>query len=143
MTTNQIVVRDILGVVAAIAAVTAIALVLASRHASPQRAPEAAHAAEARAPPRGAEVFERKGCVACHSVDGSARVGPSLLHDFGSTVELDDGRRVAMDEAYIRESVLSPRAASRPGYPPSMPSFDGLIKPQELDALVAYIASLR
>lgn len=90
----------------------------------------------------GAKLLEKKGCVACHTVDGTARVGPSFFHDFGTDVKLSDGSTVKMDETYIRESVLSPQAKARPGYPPSMPSFEGQLKEKEIEGIIAYIKSL-
>ena len=48
-----------------------------------------------------------------------------------------------MDENYIRESILSPQAKARPGYPPSMPSFEGQLKEKEIAGLIAYIKSLK
>ena len=91
----------------------------------------------------GAKLYEKKGCNACHTIDGTARVGPSFFHDFGTTVSLSDGSKVEMDENYIRESLMSPQAKSRPGYPPSMPSFEGQLKELEIKGLVAFIKSLK
>ena len=56
---------------------------------------------------------------------------------------LADGRKVKMDENYIRESMLSPQAKARPGFPPSMPSFEGQLKEKEIEGLIAYIKSLK
>ena len=38
---------------------------------------------------RGHELFASKGCTACHSVDGSNRVGPSIKGLYGSSVRAD------------------------------------------------------
>jgi len=88
-------------------------------------------------------LYEKKGCNACHTVDGSTRVGPSWKGVFGTMVPLTDGSSVKMDENYIKESVLYPQAKSRPGFPPSMPSFEGQLKPQEIEGIIAYIKSLK
>jgi cytochrome c oxidase subunit 2 len=88
-------------------------------------------------------LYEKKGCNACHTVDGTQRVGPTFLHDFGTMVPLSDGTQVKMDENYIRESVLYPQAKARPGYPPSMPSFEGQLKENEILGIIAYIKSLK
>jgi cytochrome c oxidase subunit 2 len=88
-------------------------------------------------------LYEKKGCNACHTIDGSARVGPSFQHDFGTTVPLSDGSSVLMDENYIRESVLYPQAKARPGFPPSMPSFEGQLKEKEIEGIIAFIKSLK
>ncbi len=91
----------------------------------------------------GRMLYEKKGCVACHTIDGSARVGPSFVHDYGTEVPLADGSKVLMDENYIRESLLAPQAKARPGYPPSMPSFEGQLKENEIVGIIAFIKSLK
>jgi cytochrome c oxidase subunit 2 len=88
-------------------------------------------------------LYEKKGCNACHTVDGSTRVGPSWKGVFGTMVPLTDGSSVKMDENYIKESVLYPQAKSRPGFPPSMPSFEGQLKDREIAGIIAYIKSLK
>jgi cytochrome c oxidase subunit 2 len=91
----------------------------------------------------GKSLYEKKGCNACHTIDGTPRVGPSFFHDFGTTVPLADGSKVQMNEDYIRESLMSPQAKARPGYPPSMPSFEGQLKEKEIQGLIEYIKSLK
>ena len=91
----------------------------------------------------GKMIYEKKGCNACHTIDGSARVGPSFLHDFGTKVPLSDGTSVDMNENYIRESLMSPQAKARPGFPPSMPSFEGQLKEKEIEGIIAFIKSLK
>ena len=91
----------------------------------------------------GKQLYEKKGCNACHTLDGSPRVGPSFLHDFGTMVPLADGTQVKMDENYIRESIEYPQAKSRPGFPPSMPSFQGQLKAREIEGLIEFIKSLK
>jgi len=91
----------------------------------------------------GKQLYEKKGCNACHTIDGSARVGPTFLRGFGTMVPLSDGSQVKMDENYIRESLMYPQARSRPGFPPSMPSFEGQLKDREIEGIIAYIKSLK
>ena len=146
MTSNQVFLRNLIGVATGIAVVTAVGLWF-GQHGGPARHAEVA-AAQVIARPvtpeaLGATLYTQKGCVVCHSIDGTPRVGPSFLHDYGTTIALADGSMVVMNDAYIRESLLEPRAKARPGYPPTMPSFDGLLKDREIDALAAYIRSLR
>lgn len=92
---------------------------------------------------QGAALYSTKGCVACHSVDGSRRVGPSWKGVYGSKEELESGKSVEVDENYIRESIVEPQAKVVKGYPPSMPTFKGLLSDQEINALIAYIKSLK
>jgi cytochrome c oxidase subunit 2 len=91
----------------------------------------------------GKMLYEKKGCNACHTLDGSPRVGPSWKGVFGTQVPLTDGSSVKMDENYIRESILYPQAKARPGFPPSMPSFEGQLKEKEIEGIIAYIKSLQ
>jgi cytochrome c oxidase subunit 2 len=91
----------------------------------------------------GRSLFEKKGCSGCHTIDGGPKVGPTLFHDYGTDVPLSDGTTVKMDENYIRESLLAPQAKSRPGYPASMPSFEGQLKENEIEGIIAFIKSLQ
>lgn len=93
----------------------------------------------------GARTLEKKGCVACHTTDGSARVGPTfkMPGTWGKPIAMADGSSVNMDENYIRESLMAPQAKSRPGFPPSMPSFEGQLKENEILGVIALIKSLR
>lgn len=91
----------------------------------------------------GKMVYEKKGCNACHTTDGSPRVGPSFKGTFGTEISLSDGSKVTVDENYIRESLMSPQAKLRPGFPPSMPSFEGQLKEAEINGIIEYIKSLK
>jgi cytochrome c oxidase subunit 2 len=90
---------------------------------------------------RGAQLFVDKGCAACHSLDGTFRLGPQLA--WGAAITLDDGTQLVVDDAYVRESITDPLAKKRPGFVPVMPVFGDRITPDELDALVMFIKSLR
>jgi cytochrome c oxidase subunit 2 len=91
----------------------------------------------------GAELFKSKACFTCHSVDGSKSIGPSFKGKFGTMEIMRDGQQVQVDENYIRESILSPQAKLVAGYDPVMPTYQGILKDQQIDALVAYIKSLQ
>jgi cytochrome c oxidase subunit II len=86
--------------------------------------------------------YERKGCNSCHTVDGSKSKGPSWKGIWGTMVPLADGSSVLVDEAYVRESMMSPQAKVVKGFDPIMPTFQGLLKANEIQGLVAYIRSL-
>ena len=90
----------------------------------------------------GAALYAQKGCNSCHTVDGSPRVGPSWKGQFGLTITLSDGSKQLVDENYIRRSILDPQAQARPGFPNSMPSFEGQLKEKEIAGLIAYYKSL-
>ncbi len=89
----------------------------------------------------GGELFRGLGCHTCHRQTAGA-LGPSLTELFGSQVSLRGGRTVLADEAYLRESIVDPRAKLVDGYQPVMPTFQGQVSEEGLMQLVAYIKSL-
>jgi cytochrome c oxidase subunit 2 len=96
------------------------------------------------APPveRGQAVYNRL-CVACHTLDGTIRVGPSFKGIWGESHTFVDGSTAAVDENYVRESILNPQAKVRQGFPPSMPSFQGQLSDKEIDGVIEYLKSLK
>jgi cytochrome c oxidase subunit 2 len=90
----------------------------------------------------GKVLYDRKGCSSCHTVDGSPRVGPSWLGIWGTQVKLADGTTRVVDAEYVKASILTPGAFARPGFPNTMPAFQGHLRPVEIESLVAYIQSL-
>ena len=91
---------------------------------------------------RGEQLFNDLACNTCHRSDGSGR-GPSLVNKFGAPQELANGTSVAVNEAYVRESILTPQAKLVAGYQPLMPTFQGLVSEESVMALVEYVKSLR
>lgn len=89
----------------------------------------------------GQGLFMSLGCSTCHRFDTQGR-GPNLTGIFGKPVLLEDGRTVLADENYIRESILQPAAKVVSGFKPLMPTFQGLVSDEQLNALVAYVKSL-
>jgi cytochrome c oxidase subunit 2 len=89
----------------------------------------------------GEKVFAELGCSTCHRSDAQGR-GPSLQGVFGNPVALADGRTLVADENYIRECILDPGAKRVKGFQPIMPTFQGLVSEEQVNALVAYVKSL-
>ena len=89
----------------------------------------------------GEKIFAELGCATCHRSDSQGR-GPNLLGAFGKPVQLEDGRIVTVDENYVRESILDPGAKVVKGFKPVMPTFQGLVSEEQVNALVAYVKSL-
>ena len=50
---------------------------------------------------------------------------------------------MVVDENYVRESILEPAAKIVLGYPATMPTFKGLLKDKEIDALIAYLKTVK
>jgi cytochrome c oxidase subunit II len=89
----------------------------------------------------GERVFTELGCATCHRTDTQGR-GPSLQGIFGRPVQLEDGRTVSADENYLRECILDPGSKRVKGFQPIMPTFQGLVTEEQVNALVAYIKAL-
>lgn len=90
----------------------------------------------------GAKMFVAKGCNACHSIDGSAKIGPSFANIWGKTHKFVGGNTKVVDDNYIRDSVMEPAKDVVEGYQPVMPSFKGQLNDQQVEALIEYIKSL-
>jgi cytochrome c oxidase subunit 2 len=90
----------------------------------------------------GQKLFADLACNTCHRPDAQGR-GPVLEGLFGKTVSLQGGQRVVADEAYIRESILTPSAKIAAGYQPIMPTFQGLVTEEQLLELIEYVKSLQ
>jgi cytochrome c oxidase subunit 2 len=58
-------------------------------------------------------------------------------------VEFRKGEPLTVDENYLRESILEPSAKIVAGYPDQMPTFKGMLKDEEIGAIIAYIKSLK
>lgn len=87
-------------------------------------------------------LYQRRGCAQCHSLDGSRMVGPSFYDLYGETAVMDSGERVTVDENYIRESILEPQTKARAGYRKVMPTYQGQLKEEEIDAIIQFIKTL-
>ena len=89
----------------------------------------------------GEKIFAELGCSTCHRSDAPGR-GPNLQGVFGKPVQLEDGRIVTADENYLRECILDPGSKRIKGFRPIMPTFQGLVTDEQVNALVAYIKSI-
>lgn len=90
-------------------------------------------------------ILAAKGCLACHSVDGTKRIGPSLKGIYGKPrVVLTAGkeRTVIADEAYLKRAMLKPRADVVKAYRHAV-MLPVPLTPEQVQTLVAYIKSLR
>ena len=97
-------------------------------------------------PRMGARLVQIKGCVACHSTDGTLKVSPSFKGLFGTeTVVITNGkeRTVTVDEEYVRRSMLEPGADLVKGFQNLMPSQKGLVTEKEIRDIIAYLKSLK
>lgn len=93
-------------------------------------------------PALGEKLYNKLGCVACHSTDGSIKLAPSFKGIYGKTEELEGGGSVKVDDNYIRQSILTPQMQVTKGYPAIMPTFQGRVNEREISGLIAFIKSL-
>lgn len=93
---------------------------------------------------QGASLLRQRGCLGCHSVDGSPRAAPSFRGLFGSPRQvITDGRErtVIADDEYIRRSILQPKDDVVVGFlVGQMPR--SRLPEDELSAMTAAIAAL-
>ncbi len=97
---------------------------------------------------RGQELFTTFGCVGCHSVTPTTegKPGPSLYAIYDTVRPLADNRKRRASQNYIRESLIDPAQDVVLGYDKqdvAMPSFSGVLSPNDIAALTLYIESLR
>jgi cytochrome c oxidase subunit II len=91
----------------------------------------------------GKRLYRSRGCMQCHSIDGTAGTGPSFKGVYGKSVKLSDGKSVMVDDNYIRESILDPQAKIVDGFQPVMSTYKGLVSDDEITALIEFIKSLK
>ena len=97
-------------------------------------------AGEAGAAQLGKTVFEANGCPACHTIDGTPGVGPTLKGLFGRETEMEGGTVVKADEAHIAEEIREPNKYVVKGFQPIMPVLP--LTDAEVDELVQYLKTL-
>ncbi len=93
----------------------------------------------------GRKLATEKGCLGCHSLDGTRKVGPTFKGLFGSKVEvMHDGKmlNIIADDAYLKESIRQPGAKIVEDYPPIMPANADLTD-EQVTALIEFIKSVK
>ena len=89
----------------------------------------------------GERAFHTRGCSGCHAPNAAIRA-PLLDGIYGKQVPLSDSTLVTADDQYLRDSILLPNKQISAGYQPIMPTFQGQISEEELNAIIAYLKSL-
>ncbi len=125
---------------AIVAAALAVAAVLVACGGDDRTAPALTGAAAT-----GEALVAARGCLSCHSTDGSSGTGPTWEGLAGSQAHLSDGRAILADQDYLRRAILDPDADTVDGYPgglmrSAVPA--GSLTDAEVDAIVAYLEAL-
>lgn len=105
--------------------------VAASAHGAPERPLASALT--------GAQLFEQLSCQACHL---HKAIAPPLAGLPGRIVTLDNGTTVTADDAYLRESILTPAQKVVGGYLKLMPYYRDFLSDEDVNKLVAHIHTL-
>ena len=106
-------------------------------------APPPRIAATAEQVAEGRRLFLKLQCIGCHSGQADRRA-PNLEGLWGAEIPLGDGKPVAVNEEYVRESIRNPRAKIVKGWKLIMPAYGEEVVPEaEVAALVAYISRLK
>jgi cytochrome c oxidase subunit 2 len=94
----------------------------------------------------GKRLLNEKGCIACHTMDGTPSVGPTFKGAFGKKVQVMAGgkeREILIDEKYIHKSILEPQAEVLKGFPDVMPPQEGQVTDADIEAIIAYLKELK
>ncbi|MDQ6625941.1 MAG: cytochrome c oxidase subunit II [Verrucomicrobiota bacterium] len=89
----------------------------------------------------GERNFHTRGCSGCHAPNAAIRA-PLLDGIYGKKIPLSDSTLVTADDQYLRDSILLPNKQIAAGYEAIMPTFQGQISEEELNAIIAYLKSL-
>jgi cytochrome c oxidase subunit 2 len=91
----------------------------------------------------GQQLYNRRGCSQCHSIDGTAGTGPSFKGIFGQKTYFEGGSSTMVDDNYIRGRLLEPHVEVVQGYKPVMPTYKGILSDEEVTYLIEFIKSLK
>lgn len=93
---------------------------------------------------RGARWAQEFGCLACHTIDGTALIGPSWQGVFGSEEALDDGTSATVDHDYLYQSICDPGAQIVEGFQNIMPpNLCENMTEDQIEDIIAFIESLQ
>jgi cytochrome c oxidase subunit 2 len=96
--------------------------------------------------PQGLDLLRERGCLSCHSIDGTRRTGPSFKGIFGKEVEVVTAgkqREAVVDADFIRSSILDPHADLVDGYADIMPSGKDSMDAEDIEEAIRAIEALK
>ena len=94
---------------------------------------------------RGEIAAQNSGCLSCHSVDGTERVGPTWLGLYESERVLQSGETVIVDDDYLYTAIVDPNEHIPQGFPPNvMPqTYDETLTEEQIRDMIEYIETLK
>ncbi|MFQ6031585.1 MAG: c-type cytochrome [Candidatus Zixiibacteriota bacterium] len=112
---------------------------------SQEKAPESYEPPLSEAAKEGKAIILKNGCRGCHTIDGRKGRGPTWKGLYGSQVVLQGGDVIVADEAYLRESIVSPNKKIVDGFLPGvMPQdFGKNLFEEDVDNLIEYIKAVK
>lgn len=95
----------------------------------------------------GQKIMKTIGCFACHTVDGSKLVGPSLKGLYGSKQEVTTNgsdHEIVADEEYITRSIFDPNADIVKGFNKGlMQPYKGQLSEDDVKQIIEYLKTLK
>lgn len=91
----------------------------------------------------GEKLVSEKGCMVCHTSDGTALIGPSFKGTYQAKLQLSDGTFAVIDDDFIHEKLTSVQQRRIAGYPPVMPNFENQLNEKQISAIIEYIRSVQ
>jgi len=91
----------------------------------------------------GEKLYTSSACITCHSIDGTAKTGPTWKGLYGKKREFQDGTSAIADDDYIRTSIKKPMAKVVKGFQGVMPSYEGMLNERQLNGIIEYIKTLK
>ena len=93
--------------------------------------------------PKGLELIEQNGCLACHALDKNVLVGPGFKDIYNSKITVTSNgakKELIRDDNYLKDAILNPNKDVVDGfYPDVMPSFKGVIGDDDVNEILKYL----
>lgn len=88
----------------------------------------------------GESLYTSRNCNTCHSLDGSAGVGPTWQGLWGAA--RPGSAEGTVNDAYIHHSIVAPNDYYAPGFSGGMPSYEGQLDTTQTAAIAAFIRQI-
>lgn len=103
------------------------------KNKKPPKKPPVTKGGNAKLIAAGKKIYDSNGCNACHAIKGKGGTSGPELTKIGADAKKNK-------TAFLKEALHNPKADSPES---AMPSYEETIKGKDLDAIVAYMQSLK